>query len=38
MGIKQQMDKMYAVDDSKIGKMASVDIASGGVLPLPEKG
>jgi hypothetical protein len=38
MGIRQQMDKMYAVDDSKIGKMASVDIASGGVLPLPEKG
>lgn len=38
MGIKQTMDKMYAVDESKIGKMASVDIASGGVLPLPEKG
>ena len=38
MGIKQQMDKMYAVDESKIGKMASVDIAAGGVLPLPEKG
>lgn len=38
MGIKSVMDKMYAVDETKIGKMASVDIASGGVLPLPEKG
>lgn len=38
MGIRQQMDKMYQVDDTKIGKMASVDIATGGVLPLPEKG
>lgn len=38
MGIKQQMDKMYAIDETKIGKMASVDIASGGILPLPEKG
>jgi hypothetical protein len=38
MGIKSDMDKMFQVDDTKIGKMASVDIASGGVLPLPEKG
>jgi hypothetical protein len=38
MGIKSQMDKMYQIDEAKIGKMASVDIASGGVLPLPEKG
>lgn len=38
MGIKQDMDKMFQVDETKIGKMASVDIASGGVLPLPEKG
>ncbi len=38
MGIKSTMDKMYAVDESKIGKMADVDIASGGTLPLPEKG
>jgi hypothetical protein len=38
MGIKSVMDKMYAVDETKIGKMASVDIASGGQLPLPEKG
>lgn len=38
MGIKSDMDKMFSVDETKIGKMASVDIASGGVLPLPEKG
>jgi len=38
MGIKSDMDKMFSVDDTKIGKMASVDIASGGILPLPEKG
>lgn len=38
MGIKQDMDKMFQVDETKIGKMASVDIASGGLLPLPEKG
>ena len=38
MGIKSDMDKMFAVDEAKIGKMASVDIATGGVLPLPEKG
>lgn len=38
MGIKSDMDKMFQVDTAKIDKMASVDIASGGVLPLPEKG
>lgn len=38
MGIKSDMDKMFSVDEAKIGKMASVDIASGGILPLPEKG
>lgn len=38
MGIKSDMDKMFSVDEAKIGKMASVDIATGGVLPLPEKG
>lgn len=38
MGIKEQMDKMFGVDDTKISKMASVDIATGGQLPLPEKG
>lgn len=38
MGIKQDMEKMYSVDPTKIDKMASVDIASGGILPLPEKG
>lgn len=38
MGIKDELDKKYEVDQTKIGKMASVDIASGGVLPLPEKG
>lgn len=38
MGIKSDMDKMFSVDNTKIDKMASVDIATGGVLPLPEKG
>ena len=38
MGIKEQMDKMFAVDETKVAKMASVDIATGGQLPLPEKG
>lgn len=38
MGIKQDMEKQYGVDQAKIDKMANVDIASGGVLPLPEKG
>jgi hypothetical protein len=38
MGLKEQMDKMFEVDEEKIGKMASVDIATGGQLPLPEKG
>ena len=36
--IKEQMDKMYGVDQTKIDKMASVNIATGGQLPLPEKG
>jgi hypothetical protein len=36
--IKEVMDKLYQIDDEKIKKMASVDIATGGVLPLPEKG
>lgn len=38
MGIKQDMEKAYSVDEEKINKMASVDMASGGILPLPEKG
>jgi hypothetical protein len=36
--IKEQMDKMFGIDQSKIDKMASVNIATGGQLPLPEKG
>lgn len=36
--IKELMDKSYAIDEAKIKKMADVDIASGGALPLPEKG
>lgn len=36
--IKELMDKTYAIDEAKIKKMADVDIASGGALPLPEKG
>lgn len=36
--IKETMDKLYQIDEEKIKKMASVDIATGGVLPLPEKG
>jgi len=36
--IKETMDSMYQIDEEKINKMASVDIATGGVLPLPEKG
>lgn len=36
--IKELMDKTYAIDETKIKKMADVDIASGGALPLPEKG
>ena len=36
--IKDQMDKMFGIDQTKIDKMASVNIATGGQLPLPEKG
>lgn len=36
--IKEQMDKMFGIDQAKIDKMASVNIATGGQLPLPEKG
>lgn len=36
--IKELMDKTYAIDETKIKKMADVDIATGGALPLPEKG
>ena len=38
MGIKSDMDKIFNVDQAKVEKMASVDIATGGILPLPEKG
>jgi|SRR3972149_1609836 len=36
--IKETMDKMFGIDQGKIDKMASVNIATGGQLPLPEKG
>ncbi len=36
--IKETMDKMFGIDQSKIDKMATVNIATGGQLPLPEKG
>ena len=36
--IKEQMEKSFGIDQTKIDKMASVNIATGGQLPLPEKG
>ncbi len=38
MSLKDIMDKAFKVDEAKIAKMAEVDIASGGQLPLLEKG
>src|SRR3989344_5634642 len=38
MSLKDTIDKMYQIDEAKIAKMAEVDIASGGILPMPDKG
>lgn len=36
--IKSDMAKTFEIDHDVISKMASIDIASGGIIPLPEKG
>lgn len=36
--IKSDMEKIFGIDYVIIRKMASIDIASGGTLPLPQKG
>lgn len=36
--VKSDMEKIFCIEEEKIKRLASVDIASGGILPMPYKG